>query len=220
MPSGLTLPEGLELREDERGLALVGDGMELRGDLSRMLPRLRPANLRRELLVRAARVRGADAPTAVDATAGLGEDALLLAAAGFEVTLFERDAVIAALLADALRRARLDEVLAVHARRMHLVEGDGVAGLRSMETSPDLVFLDPMFPERRKRGATNKKLQLFQRLERPCDSEGALLEAALGAARHKVVVKRPLKGPHLAGAKPSSSLSGKVVRYDTYVPVG
>jgi 16S rRNA (guanine1516-N2)-methyltransferase len=81
-----------------------------------------------------------------------------------------------------------------------------------------VVYLDPMFPERRRRAATNKKLQLFQRLERPCDDEAALMEAALAAGPRKVVVKRPLKGPYLAGAKPSSSLSGKVVRYDVYVP--
>ena len=166
MSPDLTLPEGLELRRDERGLALVGDGMELRGDLSRMLPRLRPANLHRELLVRAARARGVDAPTAVDATAGLGEDALLLAAAGFAVTLCERDAVIAALLRDALQRAAADARLAETVARMTLVEGDAIATLGQLGTSPDLVFLDPMFPERRRHAATNKKLALFQRLER------------------------------------------------------
>ena len=218
MSPDLTLPEGLELRRDERGLALVGDGMELRGDLSRMLPRLRPANLHRELLVRAARVRGVDAPTAVDATAGLGEDALLLAAAGFAVTLCERDAVIAALLRDALQRAAADARLAETVARMTLVEGDAIATLGQLGTSPDLVFLDPMFPERRRHAATNKKLALFQRLERPCEDEEALMRAALAAHPRKVVVKRPLKGPHLAGVKPSSSLAGKVVRYDVVVP--
>ena len=89
--SGATVPlaaSGLELREDDGGLALVGDGMVLRADLTMMKPRLRPDRLGRELLVRAARIRGADGPlTAVDATAGLGEDALLLAAAGFSVTI-------------------------------------------------------------------------------------------------------------------------------------
>ena len=92
--------ETVELRRDERGLALVGGGMELLGDFTRMLPRLRTDRLGRELLVRAARVRGAEEPTAIDCTAGLGEDSLLLAAAGFRVTLFERDETICALLAE------------------------------------------------------------------------------------------------------------------------
>ncbi len=213
-----SVPAGLELREDERGLTLVGDGLELRGDFARMLPRLRCDRLSRELLVRAARVRGVDAPTAVDATAGLGEDALLLAAAGFTVTLCERDPVIAALLRDALRRAVADERTSEVACRMRLVEDDAIKVLSQLEEPPDVVFLDPMFPDRRRRGATNKKLQLLQRLERPCEDEEALMRAALAAHPRKVVVKRPLKGAVLAGIKPSSSLRGKVVRYDVIVP--
>ena len=213
---------GLELRRaDDGALVLAGDGMELRADLSSMVPRLRPDRLGRELLVRAARVRGADAPTAVDATAGPGEDALLLAAAGFQVTLYERDPVIAALLADALARAVDDPALTDAVARMRLIEGDSVAGLRATGERgerPDVVFLDPMFPERRKSAAVRKKFQLLHHLERPCDDERALLDAALAAGPRKVVIKRPPKGPRLAGAKPSYELAGKAVRYDVIVP--
>lgn len=216
--SELQLPEGLELRRGERGLALTDGTLELRGDFTRLLPRLRPANLSHELLVRAARVKGVAEPFAVDATAGLGEDSLLLAAAGFRVTLCERDAVIAALLADTLERAQGTPELQDIAGRMQLVTGDATQVLAALDQRPDVVFLDPMFPQKRKRAATNKKLQLFQRLEQPCEDEEALMQAALEARPRKVVVKRPLKGPYLAGVKPSSSLAGKVVRYDCIVP--
>lgn len=209
---------GLELRRDDEGLALVGDGMVLRADFMRLLPRLRPDRLGRELLVRAARVRGVEAPTAVDATAGLGEDSLLLAAAGFTVTMFEKDPVIAALLRDALERAASDPQLAGVAAHMTLVEGDSVAGLRELDFSPDVVFLDPMFPERTKSAAVKKKFQLLHHLERPCDNEEELLDAALAARPRKIVIKRPPKGPWLAGAKPSHSIAGKAVRYDVIVP--
>lgn len=210
--------EGLELRRDDEGLALVGDGMVLRADFSRLLPRLRADRLGRELLVRAARTRGVATPTAVDATAGLGEDSLLLAAAGFTVTMFEKDPVIAALLRDALDRAANDSRLAGAVARMTLVEGDSVAGLRKLGFSPDVVFLDPMFPERTKSAAVKKKFQLLHHLERPCEDEEGLLAAALSARPRKVVIKRPPKGPWLAGAKPSHSLTGKAVRYDVIVP--
>lgn len=209
---------GLELRRDDEGLALVGDGMVLRVDFMRLLPRLRPDRLGRELLVRAARTRGVEAPTAVDATAGLGEDSLLLAAAGFTVTMFEKDPVIAALLRDALERTASDSQLAGVAARMTLVEGDSVAGLRELDFSPDVVFLDPMFPERTKSAAVKKKFQLLHHLERPCDNEEELLDAALAARPRKIVIKRPPKGPWLAGAKPSHSIAGKAVRYDVIVP--
>ena len=216
--SAVDLPDGFELRDDGQGLALAGDGMVLRADFTRLLPRLRPDRLGRELLVRAARVRGVEAPTAVDATAGLGEDSLLLAAAGFSVTMFEKDPVIAALLRDALERAANEPQLAGIVARMTLVEGDSVAGLRELGFSPDVVFLDPMFPERTKSAAVKKKFQLLHHLERPCDNEEELLDAALAAHPRKVVIKRPLKGPQLAGAKPSHSLAGKAVRYDVLVP--
>lgn len=219
MPSPeTTLAAGLELRRDADGLALAGGGMVLRADFSALLPRLRPDRLGRELLVRAARVRGVEAPTAVDATAGLGEDSLLLAAAGFTVTMFEKDPVIAALLRDALERAAANPELAPVAARMTLVEGDSVAGLRDLGFSPDVVFLDPMFPERTKSAAVKKKFQLLHHLERPCDNEEELLGAALAAGPRKVVIKRPPKGPWLAGARPSHSVAGKAVRYDVIVP--
>lgn len=209
---------GLELREGAAGLALAGDGMELTCDLARLLPRLRPDRLGRELLVRAARVRGVAAPTAVDATAGLGEDSLLLAAAGFTVTMYEKDPVIAALLQDALDRAANDPQLSAIVERMTLVEGDSVAALRAMGAAPDVVFLDPMFPERTKSAAVKKKFQLLHRLERPCEDERELLDAALAAGPRKVVIKRPPKGPCLAGVKPSHAVAGKAVRYDVIVP--
>ena len=219
MPSPeTTLAAGLELRRDADGLALAGGGMVLRADFSALLPRLRPDRLGRELLVRAARVRGVEAPTAVDATAGLGEDSLLLAAAGFTVTMFEKDPVIAALLRGALERAAANPELAPVAARMTLVEGDSVAGLRDLGFSPDVVFLDPMFPERTKSAAVKKKFQLLHHLERPCDNEAELLGAALTAHPRKVVIKRPPRGPLLAGAKPSYQVAGKAVRYDVIVP--
>ncbi len=213
---------GVELRETPEGLALVSDGLELRGDFTRMLPRLRPGRLSRELLVRAARLKGLEAPWAIDATAGLGEDGLLLAAAGFHVTLYECDPVIAALLRDALRRAADLPELSAAVARMELVEGDSVAALgglsHTLDACPDVVYLDPMFPGRTKSAAVKKKFQLLHHLEAPCANEDELVRAALGVHPRKVVIKRPVKGPYLAGIKPSYSLSGKAVRYDVLVP--
>lgn len=218
-----SLPADMELVREPAGLTLRAGGMGLRGDFLRLLPRLRQDRLSRELLVRAARVRGADArPTAVDATAGLGEDALLLAASGFAVTLCERNPVVARLLADALERASALAGLAEVAARMRLVAGDGAAYLQGFgdaggALAPDVVYLDPMFPQKRKDAATKKKLQLLQMLEDPAHDEEGLLAAALAARPRKVVIKRPLKGPWLGGVKPSYALAGKVVRYDVLV---
>lgn len=140
---------------------------------------------------------------------------MLLAAADFSVTLVEHDPVIAALLRDGLERAANEPQLEGIVSRMTLIEGDSVDVLGGLTEIPGVVYLDPMFPAKRKDAATKKKLQL---LESPCANEDQLMHAALAARPRKVVVKRPLKGPFLAGKKPSSSLAGKVVRYDVYVP--
>ena len=212
----------VSLIRDERGLALVGEGMKLRCDLAGMLPRIKPGRLSRELLVRAARIKGVEQPRAIDATAGFGEDALLLAAAGFHVQLFEHDPVIAALLADGLARAAADPQLSLIASRMRLTCGDSVQALTaraSMDVAkPDVVYLDPMFPARQKSAAVKKKFQLLHHLEAPCTDEEGLLRAAIACGPRKVVIKRPAKGPYLAGIKPSYSIDGKAVRYDCIVP--
>ncbi len=92
------------------------------------------------------------------------------------------------------------------------------AGLASLGFAPDVVYLDPMFPGRTKSAAVKKKFQLLHHLEQPCEEEEALVEAALAAHPRKVVIKRPPKGPELAGVKPSYTVSGKAVRYDVLVP--
>lgn len=221
--------ETLYLYWDEEGLSLRSGGLSLRGDFTKMLPRLLYHNLTHEMLVRASRFRDSrdsderhganNRLTAVDATAGMGEDSLLLAAAGFDVTLYEYDPVIAALLRDTLRRAAQVPDLSDLTAHMHLVEGDSISAMRGFGTNffPDLILLDPMFPEKRKNSLTREKLQLIRKLEHPCADEEELLNAALGAGARRVVVKRPARGPYLAGNRPAYSITGKTVRYDCYV---
>lgn len=214
---------GLELVDAPEGLTLTDGKLELRADFRRMLPRLKPGRLKTELLVRAARMRGVSEPVAIDATAGFGDDSLLLAAAGFTCELYERDPVIAALLADALERARHDADLAAYAERMRLVAGDSLVGMHARAEAGravDVVYLDPMFPERTKSAAVKKKFQLLHHLERPCDDEEELLAAARALSPKKIVIKRPVKGPLLAGERPGYQLKGKAVRYDVIVSAG
>ncbi|MFR2950910.1 MAG: class I SAM-dependent methyltransferase [Collinsella intestinalis] len=141
-------PGLLYLKVSRDGLSLMRDGMELRPDFAEMLPRIKQGALQREMLVKAARVKGVEAPRAVDATAGLGEDSLLLAAAGFTVTLCEADPVIAALLEDALARASAHEVLGpiVERARSRRQPHHPRAGRASTGAQPDVVYLDPVAP--------------------------------------------------------------------------
>lgn len=197
------------------GLFLEQGKQSLCGDFTKLLKRTKPSLLVNELPVRAVKGREAKAGlTVIDATAGLGEDAFLLAASGCFVKLYERDPMIAALLRDALRRALSNPETAETARRMELFEQDSTEAMPHLSFVPDAVFLDPMFPEKEKNSLTKKKFQLLHRLERPCEEEEALLQAAFAARARKIVVKRPIKAPPLAGYPPQYTLKGRTVRYD------
>ena len=222
--------DGLLLCYDAQGLTLQGDGLSMQGDFHHMIPRLKPGNLSREFLVKTSKLKNlGEHPIAIDATAGMGEDSLLLAAAGYTVYLYELNPVIAALLQDTVRRAADIPELAPIVARMHVMPGDSIQAMkedsrtdsiRYMEevpdSKPDLILLDPMFPARKKSGLIKKKFQLLQRLEQPCSDERELMEAAIQADPRRILVKRPLKGPYLAGCKPDYSIQGKAIRYDCY----
>ena len=217
----------VELVQKEYGLVLSDGKLELFGDYSKLQKRIKPSVLFKELLVRAVRIKGVEVLKVLDATAGLGEDSFLLAAAGWDVVLCEYNRTIYSLLNDTIQRTRhIDEMESV-AQRMHCICMDGKVACEKIGAKeelpevgafqPDVIFLDPMFPEKTKNSLTNKKLQLFQKLESPCATEEELLLAALSAGAKKVVVKRPVKGAFLAGKKPSHSIFGKTIRYDCYV---
>lgn len=207
----------LTLKIDAGGVALIGYGLTFRGDFEQMLHRITEGRLQHEMLVHVAKTKD-ECPKAIDATAGMGEDSLLLAACGYEVTLFEQNAVIAALLKDALRRAKKHSVLKPIVERMHLIEGNSIEWMARQIDSVDLIYLDPMFPARQKSGLINKKLQLIQKLEQPCVEEELLLETAIQMHPKKIIIKRPLKGANLAGREPNYSVKGKAIRYDCIIP--
>ena len=220
-----TAEAGLTVLFDAKGVSLTGYGLTYQGDFEGMLHRVTKGRLAHELLARAAKLPGLEAGSgqkkkAIDATAGMGEDALLLAACGYEVTLCEQNPVIALLLKDALQRAKNHPDLKDIVARMSLYQGDSIELLQSLTAAGDtvdLVYLDPMFPKRQKSGLINKKLQLIQKLEPPCSLEEELFAAATASGPQKIIVKRPLHSPCLAGRKPSYTLNGKAIRYDCYV---
>ncbi|NEX02151.1 MULTISPECIES: class I SAM-dependent methyltransferase [Pseudobutyrivibrio] len=209
---------GLELKYTEDGLTLTDGKLSIMVDFKDMLPRLKQSNLQNEMQVKAARIKGQPMPQKIiDATAGFGEDSLILAAAGFDVDLYEFDDIIALLLEDGLDRAKNIPELAPIVARMHFHHADSIQAMQNLDYLPDSILLDPMFPSRSKSAMIKKKFQLLQKIESPCSVEEELLNAAIAANPKRIIIKRPLKGPFLADKKPSYSLEGKAIRYDCFV---
>jgi 16S rRNA (guanine1516-N2)-methyltransferase len=174
-----------------------------------------PGAGRRRALARAAGLAAGERPTVLDATAGLGRDAFRLASLGCPVTVVERSPVVAALLADGLRRAAADSRAAATVARMTLVAGDAREVLRR-GPAPDVVLVDPMYPPARKSAAPGKELLLLRRLLGADDDAGELLAAARRVAR-RVVVKRRAHDPPLDGQTPDLSWPGRSTRFDVYL---
>ena len=209
--------EYLTIHFDSKGVSLSGFGLTYQGDFAEtMMHRVTNGRLQHEMLVKAASSEK-EGRKAIDATAGMGEDAFLLAAQGYEVTLYVQNPVVAALLKDAIRRAKKNQILKDIAGRMKVVEADSVECMSKLLDPVDVIYLDPMFPARQKSSLINKKLQLIQKLEPPCSEETDLFDAALKVGPSRIIVKRPLKSEYLAGREPSYTLKGKAIRYDCYV---
>ena len=173
----------------------------------------------KQLIARAVGCAKGHRPAVLDATAGLGRDAFVLASLGCTLSLLERHNVIHALLDDGLQRARQQcssDDAAVFAR-MQVQHGDAVEYLRaSQELDWPVIYLDPMYPEREKSAAVKKEMRYFHTLNIDAGGGEELLCAALDSALNRVVVKRPLKAEYLAGEQPSYSLKSKATRYDIY----
>ncbi len=161
---------------------------------------------------------GRKTKTVVDATTGWAQDSLHLFRMGYHVTCIERSPVMQALLSDALLRLQqLDWVQRLQLQVPQLVCDDAIARLAALEVTPECIYIDPMFPPKRKKSALAKKsMTILHDLLGDDMDKNALFAAAWEAAGKRVVVKSPEYAEPL-GAKPSASYAGKLLRYDVYL---
>ncbi len=165
---------------------------------------------RRVLLGRAI---GRKVRTVVDASAGLGADTVLLAKMGYEVFAIERNPVIAALLEDGIQRLKTttDQL------SIDFLFADARFCLADLPFTPQVIYLDPMYPEGRKRSVqVARPLRVLRALCGDDTDSESLLKAALVHALKRVVVKRPHFAEPLCRDRLTHSMKGKLVRYDIY----
>lgn len=174
---------------------------------------------RNQPLARAVGVKGGAMPTVVDATAGLGRDAFVIASLGCTVRLVERAPIIAALLRDGLQRAaRAPDIGALVVERLHLIMADGRDYLRGLADNqrPDVVYLDPMYPHRQKTALVGKEMRMLRQWVGDDEDAPELLAVALRCARRRVVVKRPRLAAVVAGSPPGFQIIAPNTRFDVY----
>lgn len=178
--------------------------------------RLERATRGQEPIARAVGLKSGVELTVLDGTAGWGSDAFLLAKLGAHVIAVERSPVVLALLKDGIERARTryPDV------NITLQQGDTVDYLEGLKNFPDVIYLDPMFPEREDAALVKKPLQLLQDLLGEAQDGNVLVEKALGLLDKglvkRVVVKRPIKAPALV-REPHHIIDAGIIRFDVYV---
>ncbi len=179
--------------------------------------RLRANEGRNQDLLKAIGFKKGIIPTVVDATAGLGRDAFLMASHGAQVTLIERSPAIHAALQDAMARAnaeggRYAEIMS----RMTLLHGNSIELLPTL--NPEAVLVDPMHPPRGNTALVKKEMRVLREIVGTDEDQLELMQAALAAAQKRVVLKWPIKAAGLDGIRaPSHSIEGKSTRYDVFM---
>ena len=176
---------------------------------------------RGQAIAKAMGLKSGITPVILDATAGLAGDAFVLASLGCPITLIERSPIIFALIADAAERASLSEKFQnILEHGFTIINADASdfisQQLAKNNPKPDVIYIDPMYPDRKKSALVKKDMQILQRLHANNDTSSKLFENALLYAKKRVVVKRPLHAETISQKVPNTCIKSKKTRYDIY----
>lgn len=143
----------------------------------------------------------------LDACAGLGRDCIILSALGYKVTACETNPVVFFLLQQAIHRSKFSHIELIQDNSLNLLE---------QRNNWPIIYLDPMFSSIGK-AQVKKPARVLRALVANYDADNELL---FHKARHncsRLVVKRHIDAPALAGITADIQYSGQSTRYDVYL---
>lgn len=209
----------VELRDLDKNIAIHIDFIS--GDLAH---RQKYGGGRGQSIAKAIGLKqGIPPPNVLDATAGLAKDAYVLACLGCAMTLVERSPIVTELLRDAIQRATEDKHFqTILEKGFKVINQSSIEYLTRLSNEsnielPDVIYLDPMYPDKKKSASVKKNMQLLQKLLGKDEDTKELLNAALKVAKKRVVVKRPKGAEQLSEVKPTYAVESKKTRYDIYI---
>lgn len=192
-----------------------GVGVDFLSDQS--LYRMRCGGGRQQAIAKAVGLKKGNRPTVLDATAGLGRDAFVLASLGCRVHMVERSSIIFALLEDGLRRAYNDKNIGPWVQeRLSLQQANSGHDDDQWPFVPDVVYLDPMFPPKNKAAKVKKEMQVLQHILDGDPDSQMLLPWALSLAQQRVVIKLPDEAPSFASIDPDTVIKTRKNRFAVY----
>lgn len=169
---------------------------------------------RQQAIAKAVGLKRGYTPKLLDGTAGLGKDSFILASLNCQVTMCERNPIMHALLQDGLRRLHSASAVAPD---LTLLSENTLEHLKQNSDTYDVIYLDPMYPHRSKSALVKKEMRIIRKLVGDDTDFDDVLEAALNAAKKRVVVKRPKTAPSIGAIPPSHCIESKKTRFDVYL---
>ena len=184
-----------------------------------ILHRLKYGKGRGQNLAKAVGMKSNKNRTIVDATAGLGYDAFILASLGANVTLIERSKIMHNLLQEGISEAKSfgGEISRIISR-MNLIFGDSKFILPDL--LPEVILIDTMYKDRKKTALVKNDMRLVRDIVGSDSDYIQLIDVALNQASNRVVIKQPRYADQIDNIKPySHQILGKTIRYDVYMTI-
>ena len=182
-----------------------------------ILHRLKYGKGRGQNLAKAVGMKSNKNRNIVDATAGLGYDAFILASLGAKVTLIERSKKMYEILQNGINEGKafggeIEKII----NRMELLFGDSKDILPKL--SPEVIMIDTMYKDRKKTALVKNNMRLVREIVGPDSDYIELLKVALNCANNRVVLKQPRYADPIDDIrKCSHQILGKTIRYDIFM---
>ncbi len=171
--------------------------------------RHRNNNIGNEPLIKAVKIKGKLPSSLLDATPGVLKDSFMLAHRGVQITAIERNPLLYTMV-----RRSLEHVNASIAYYF----GDAKEHLDDF--TADVIYLDPMYPPKKKKSAQVKKdMQILHSIV-GSDSDAAELFQAAHRTSSRIVVKRPSYATPISDIPPNYSYAVDkrgATRFDIYL---
>ncbi|WP_434475813.1 class I SAM-dependent methyltransferase [Buchnera aphidicola] len=177
----------------------------------------RKYNRKKELIIKAVKIKNSKKTIILDATAGLGKDSFILASSGYKIFMIEKNKIIYQLLKNGLKRLYKNmEINMWIKKKMILFHDDSLNFFKHTKIIPDVIYLDPMFLNKKKT-LPKKDMSILKILVSKQKITKNLLKKSIKFTKKKVVVKRPIKAPYLENIKPTYIIYGTKYRFDIYL---
>lgn len=188
----------------------------------------RQETAKQELISKAIGTKGDGTSVVIDYTAGIGRDSIIMAAAGHNVIMIERNPILFSLLNDALSRLQLENTIISNRLKLLNIDSSNftINTIHDMITDIQYVsvYLDPMYAENSvgKKAAVKKETQMLHRIlgteEGNDESNNSnLWNSAIQLASNRIVVKRAINAKFLSNLKPHHQIIGSNQRFDVYL---